>query len=88
MSKKVAITASIQLDIERKMAEQKKEKFVSVKETLSENFSKKEIDNIRMFNDFIYIDVKSVVCVPMLIAFFKSLQLFVNGNSVEMSMLK
>ena len=88
MSKGVTITASVQLDIEQIAAEKKKEKFIPVTSTLSKNFGKREIGNIRSIDGFIYFDVKSVICVPMLLSFFKSLQLFVNGNSVEMSMLK
>ena len=88
MSKGVIITASVQVDIEQQVAEKKKEKYVSVTNTLSKDFGKREIGNIRNLDGFIYFDVKSAICIPLLMSSFKSLQLFVNGNSVEMSMLK
>lgn len=88
MSKGVSITASVQVDIEQQVSEKRKEKFIPVTSTLSKEFGKREIGNIRNLDGFIYFDVKSVICVPMLMDVFKSLQLFVNGNSVQMDMLK
>ena len=55
---------------------------------LEKNFSNKEIGNISGRNGFVSLEVYNVLDIPTLMELFSALQLFVNGNPVNMSMLK
>lgn len=55
---------------------------------LEKNFSSKEIGNISGRNGFVSLEVYNVLDIPTLMELFSALQLFVNGNPVNMSMLK
>ena len=77
---KVKITASIEMS--------PKEDGTEIINTLKKNFSNKEISNIHSFGEFICFDIVLITCVDLLHSFFSNLQLYVNGNSVNMAMLK
>ena len=86
MSKTIKITASIVITNN----EEKREKVAtSVANTLSKNFGKKEITGVNVLDEFVCFNIDSVSCIPLLLSFFpSSLQLYVNGNGVNMAMLK
>lgn len=55
---------------------------------LEKNFSSKEVGNISSRNDLVSLEVHNVLIVPTLMELFSALQFYVNGNPVNMSMLK
>jgi len=55
---------------------------------LEKNFSSKEIGNISGRNGYVSLEVYNVLILPTLMALFSALQFYVNGNPVNMSMLK
>lgn len=77
---KVKITALI--SVEKETAEE------PISSILEKNFSNKEIGNISGGNGFVSLEVYNVLDIPTLMELFSTLQFYVNGNAVNMSMLK
>lgn len=85
MSKNVKITASVLIT---ENSEKREKESLSVTNLLHKNFGRREIGNIQNIGEFISFDVNVVTCVPMLIGYFPTLQIYVNGNGVNMAVFK
>lgn len=85
MSKNVKFTASVLIT---ESSEKREKESLSITNILYKNFGKREISNIQSIDEFISFDVNRVECVPLLISFFPTLQIYVNGNGMNMAVLK
>lgn len=77
MKSKNVISASILIDDSDKTSK-----------VLSKNFGKNEIANIRVFDKYMYFDIKNPLSYPVLLSMFPTLQFYINGTEVNMKMLK
>lgn len=81
----VKITASITLNGDDNSRESN---ISAVMRTISKNFGRNELTNIHNVDEFICFDVSHALAIPLLISLFSTLQFYVNGNCVDMSVLK
>ncbi len=78
------VTASILIGSNNQVDKESK----SISNSLHKNFGKREIGNIHAMGDFICFDIISVCCTPNIMELYPDVQLYVNGNAVNMAMLK
>ena len=81
----VKITASITLNCDDNSRD---DLIIRITKALSKNFGKTEITNLHNVDEFMCLDIANPLAIPLLISLFSTIQLYVNGRTVNMAVLK